>query len=77
VGWGEVGWGGVGLGFAGRSAEEVKRKHWYQQYNHTRRFVLYGGCDSNGCGLADVWELRLIFDPTRLLIVRVMHYDVL
>jgi hypothetical protein len=26
-----------------------------------------------GNGLADVWELRLLFDPTRLLIVKEGH----
>ena len=52
------------------SKEEVKRKHWFQQYDRSRRFLLYGGFGEDGCGLADVWELRLIFDPTRLMIVK-------
>jgi hypothetical protein len=32
--------------------EENQRKHWYQQYQRTRRFVLYGGLDSAGKCLA-------------------------
>lgn len=52
------------------SKDEVKRKHWFQQYDRSRRFLLYGGFGEDGCGLADVWELRLIFDPTRLMIVK-------
>ena len=32
--------------------------------------MVYGGVDAAGVGMADVWGLRLLFDPTRMLIVK-------
>ena len=30
---------------------DLKRKHWFQQYDRKRRLLLYGGFDADGNGL--------------------------
>ena len=48
---------------------ELFRKHWTQQYDHERRFVLLGGFGAGGMCVSEAWELRLYAEGLRFIVV--------